>query len=109
MNDYKFKKGMRVIEYLNCAGYTTTTEYTILSATKKGVYLDNGAGNDPTGPFDKVTGAHADNNMGFGTKYIKPVGWVEPERELTYHDKDKKDWTDDDWDQWEQDNEEDME
>jgi hypothetical protein len=53
----KFKKGGKVNIVLSGAGSVTREEGSVLKITKKGVWLDNGAGNDPSGPFDPTTGS----------------------------------------------------
>lgn len=67
----KFKKGDKVIRYLNLAGFTTNEEETVLKVTKKGIWLDNGVGNDPSGPFDLKTGKLLGIDPMFGTSYIR--------------------------------------
>lgn len=54
----KFRKGQKVVIEVHCAGIVTKEEGVVSEVTKKGVYLDNGEGNDPNGPFDKNTGEH---------------------------------------------------
>ena len=46
-----FRKGMKVRAILHGAGVTTEEERIVLKVTKDGVWLDNGPGNDPSGPF----------------------------------------------------------
>lgn len=46
-----FKKGMRVIRVLHGAGLVSQEESTVLKVDKRGVWLDNGNGNRPSGPF----------------------------------------------------------
>lgn len=48
-----FKKGMRVRAILHGAGVVTEEERTVLKVSREGVWLDNGPGNDPSGPFVK--------------------------------------------------------
>lgn len=67
----KLKKGDKVWRYLSIAGITTKEEEIVLKVTKKGIYLDNGPGNDPSGPFDIKTGYHKDIHEMFGSTYIK--------------------------------------
>lgn len=52
----RFTKGQKVKHCLSGAGFTTDEPGVVLKVTKKGVWLDNGPGNDPSGPFDPVTG-----------------------------------------------------
>jgi hypothetical protein len=46
-----FKKGMRVRAILHGAGVVTEEECIVLRVDRDGVWLDNGVGNDPSGPF----------------------------------------------------------
>jgi hypothetical protein len=46
-----FKKGMRVRAILHGAGVVTEEERIVLRVDRDGVWLDNGVGNDPSGPF----------------------------------------------------------
>ena len=54
----KFKKGQKVICKLFCAGLTTKEDRIVsrISKTKNHVWLNNGDGNDESGPFDGDTG-----------------------------------------------------
>ena len=53
----RFKRGQQVKQSLSGAGFTTSDPpRPVLKVTKRGVWVDNGAGNDPSGPFDPVTG-----------------------------------------------------
>lgn len=45
------KKGDVVLVQLHCAGLVTQETRFVFRSTKKGVWLDNGSGNDPSGPF----------------------------------------------------------
>ena len=45
------KKGMKVTVRLHGAGQVTEHEAVVAKVNKKGVWLDNGQGNDPNGPF----------------------------------------------------------
>jgi hypothetical protein len=47
----KFRKGHSIILELHGAGVVTEEESTVLHIRKGKVWLDNGPGNDPTGPF----------------------------------------------------------
>lgn len=51
-----FKRGQKINICIEGAGYVTREPHTVKSITKKGVMIDNGPGNDPSGPFDPVTG-----------------------------------------------------
>jgi len=48
-----FKKGMPVIRVLHGAGVVSQENSIVLKVDKRGVWLDNGNGNDPSGPFVK--------------------------------------------------------
>lgn len=64
-----FKKGQKVKRALTGAGYTTYEDGVILDVDEKGVWLDNGAGNDPAGPFHPETGEYLEYSMpGFSSK-----------------------------------------
>lgn len=52
----KFVKGAAVTHCLSGFGEISEEPARVLKVTKKGVWLDNGKGNDPDGPFDPVTG-----------------------------------------------------
>jgi hypothetical protein len=63
----KFSKGQKVDKSLTGAGFTTKEKAKVLKVDKKGVWLDNGSGNDPSGPFDAQTGLYLGASM---------AGWV---------------------------------
>ena len=42
-------------------GYKSVEDGIVLEVTKEGVWLDNGEGNDPSGPFNIKTGIHIDS------------------------------------------------
>ena len=67
--ELKFKPGMKVIAYLHGAGLVTKEEREVLKVNKKGVWLSNGKGNDPSGPF---VGGKMQGVFGFWQE-IKPV------------------------------------
>ena len=46
-----FKKGMKVVKILHGAGLVSKEAGVVLKVDKSGVWLDNGGGNDPSGPF----------------------------------------------------------
>ena len=48
-----FRKGQAVTLELHGAGHVTKEESTVKYVRKGEVWLDNGPGNDPTGPFDQ--------------------------------------------------------
>jgi hypothetical protein len=58
-----FQKGDKVKLILSIAGIVTEDEGIVLRVDKKGVWLDNGAGNDPDGPYDARTGEWEDNDV----------------------------------------------
>jgi len=66
-----FKKGEQVLLALAGAGYTSFDSFFIGKVNKDGVWLDNGPGNDPTGPFDPKTGEYKGDMMpGFVQKIV---------------------------------------
>jgi len=60
-----FKKGQAVIRELHGGGMVSQEEEVVLRVDKDGVWLDNGPGNDPDGPFDSKTGWHSESVFGF--------------------------------------------
>lgn len=62
-----FRKGDKVIQELHGAGYITEEVKTVAYIKNKQVYLDNGPGNDPTGPFDQ-DGFYLDSMFGFSMR-----------------------------------------
>lgn len=54
-----FKKNQNVWLYLVGGGIETREAGVVLRVDKRGVWLDNGRGNDPSGPFDPKTGKAA--------------------------------------------------
>lgn len=58
-----FRKGQKVDKCLTGAGFTTKEDAKVLKVNKKGVWLDNGPGNDPSGPFDAQTGLYLGASM----------------------------------------------
>lgn len=69
-----FRKGDRVILELHGAGVVTTEDdHTVLHVRKGEVWLDNGPGNDPTGPFSR-DGNYLDYQMPGFSMRIKPFG-----------------------------------
>lgn len=57
-----FRKGQAVtLELLGPGALRSEESATVLRVDKRGVWLDNGPGNDPTGPFDPKTGCHYDD------------------------------------------------
>lgn len=68
------KKGMRVCAILRGAGTETAEIVTVLRVSKGQVWLDNGAGNDPSGPFDAKTGYQVEQSpFGFSRRIIQLV------------------------------------
>jgi hypothetical protein len=66
-----FEKGDHVLLALTGAGYTTFDSFFIKKVNKNGAWLDNGPGNDPTGPFDTKTGEYKGDMMpGFMQKIM---------------------------------------
>ena len=49
--DCRFKKGQKVRLLTHGYGLVSEEEETVLDVTNYAVWLDNGIGNDPTGPF----------------------------------------------------------
>jgi len=72
-----FKKGMKVIRVLHGAGATSEEESVIEKVNKEGVWLSNGLGNDPSGPF--VNGKK-DGVFGFWEE-IRPIHVLEREQD----------------------------
>lgn len=68
-----FTKGQAVTKSLTGAGFTTTEKAKVLKVDKKGVWLDNGSGNDPSGPFDAHTGLYLGASMAGWTSRIAPA------------------------------------
>lgn len=67
----KFKKGQTVWIALSGAGTISYEEREIGTIRKNGVWLDNGIGNDPTGPFNPETGRYlGDTVFGFSMKIL---------------------------------------
>lgn len=68
----RFKKGQRVVLETHGAGHVTEEDdHTVLWNRKGEVWLDNGPGNDPTGPFDQDGGYLGDLMFGFNF-HIRP-------------------------------------
>ncbi len=66
----RFKKGQKVTIEVHVAGLVTTEDGVVLRVDRKGAWLDNGVGNDPSGPFDATTGwRHFD--FGLGSQRIR--------------------------------------
>ena len=51
-----FQEGQEVTVLLRGAGVTTSEKETILEIVNGEIWMDNGFGNDPSGPFDTKTG-----------------------------------------------------
>ena len=59
----RFATGKRVTVVSNVMGIETEEHCTVSEIDARGVWLDNGPGNDPSGPFDPVSGEWEDNNV----------------------------------------------
>lgn len=59
----RFRKGQTVWTSLSGARATTWEERTVLKVRGGYVWLDNGPGNDPTGPFDAETGRYLPHSL----------------------------------------------
>jgi hypothetical protein len=70
----KWKVGQEVVIEVHIGGIVTEEEGVISEVNRKGVYLDNGPGNDPHGPYDKKTGEHITIREvgGLGRNIIRP-------------------------------------
>lgn len=68
----RFKKGLLVTISVHAGGVVTEETGTVLMVNKQGVWLDNGYGNDPSGPYDPVTGVK-DFGGFVGKQVIKPL------------------------------------
>lgn len=68
-----FSKGQKVVKSLTGAGFTTTEKAKVLKVDAKGVWLDNGAGNSPSGPFDAHTGHYLGATMAGWSETIAPA------------------------------------
>lgn len=69
-----FRKGTKVSIVVTIAGITTREPGLVEKVTSRGIWLDNGVGNDPSGPFNAQTGEHESNSYMFGKQRIEPVG-----------------------------------
>lgn len=70
----KFRKGMKVSLETHGAGFITTEDATVLHIRKGEVWLDNGPGNDPTGPFDQEGRYLGYTVAGFTFRLAEPGG-----------------------------------
>lgn len=70
----KFKAGQKIRLFVDIAGLITEESGVVLNVDEEGVWLDNGKGNDPSGPFDLVTGENLSipPSLGLGRQYIQP-------------------------------------
>ena len=68
----KFSKGQAIRLVLKGFGETSYEDGVVLKVTPKGVWLDNGPGNDPSGPFDATTGRERAPSFGM-TRSIEPA------------------------------------
>lgn len=65
------RKGNGVLLILDGAGVCSTEYATVLRVDRAGVWLDNGPGNDPSGPFDRNTGRSLYHVMdGFSSRIV---------------------------------------
>lgn len=64
----KFQKGQRVIRITSVMGIETQELAEVLVVDEKGIWLDNGPGNRPDGPYDSRTGQWADNDVILGSR-----------------------------------------
>jgi hypothetical protein len=65
------KVGQTVKIEVNCAGLKTYERKKIYEINERGIYLDNGEGNDPSGPFHiKKLDLISLRGMGLGTQKI---------------------------------------
>ena len=69
----RFEEGQEVNLALTGAGYTTREVYTILEIKKGKVWLDNGSGNRPTGPFNAETGAYEEYTVPGFSQMIEKI------------------------------------
>ena len=67
-----FRKGQQVLRRLIYAGVSTEEVATVLHVRKGQVWLDNGPGNDPSGPFSAVDGRFLGWEL--GTSSIRALG-----------------------------------
>ena len=66
-----YKEGQKVTVLLRGAGVTTSEIETILEIKDGKIWLDNGIGNDPSGPFDAETGKYLEYTMpGFSQQLV---------------------------------------
>lgn len=72
----KFRKGQIVRKLLRGAGVTTEEEVTVLAVRKGQVWLDNGRGNDPDGPYAADTGRFVGDSFGGFVKNIAAADQV---------------------------------
>ena len=63
----EWKRGQKVRRILSGAGTISAEVSVVLRVNKKGVWLDNGPGNEPSGPFDPTTGKK-DGMFGFSER-----------------------------------------
>lgn len=71
-----FKRGQSVNIVISGGGVVTKEPGLVKSVTKKGVMLDNGEGNTPSGPFDATTGEDISSIAGVvpgWSRKIEPV------------------------------------
>ena len=61
--DWKKGQKVKIIVEGPLPTYRSIEEGIVLEVTNKGVWLDNGVGNDPSGPFNVKTGVHVDSGV----------------------------------------------
>lgn len=69
----KFAKGTPVNIKLVGFGETSEEAGTVLRVDKKGAWLDNGPGNDPSGPFDPASGRYLGAKVPGFSQSIEPA------------------------------------
>ena len=69
----QFKRGDPIDIVIDGAGVRSVASGKVLKVTKAGVWLDNGEGNDPSGPFDPISGRDlSDIFIPAWTRFIRP-------------------------------------
>ena len=70
--EFKFRKGQKVWQAMHGAGVTSYSQQTIGLVRNGKVWLDNGRGNGPSGPFDAVTGKYLGDTVFRFSKELLP-------------------------------------
>lgn len=69
-----FKKGEQVLVEVYIGGITTTEKKKVIKVDTKGIWLDNGEGNRPSGPFDKKNlDLISLRGLGIGSQTLKKI------------------------------------